>query len=938
MNNRRSDWQQRNWQQRKGKKRPLRSILRRMLRPSAQRWLCWLLLLVVTAVLCVLMTPVLATGGNAQEEIALSSPRIVQEQEQRYVAEISPSGAVEWVQQARRDYAAGQYAAAVDLLQRALQAYQRQDDGLHQGLVLNKLALAYQQLGMLSAAQKSIDSSLEILQAESLRNTRAGNELLAEVEDIQGHLLFAQGQIESARQRWQNAEEKYVQSANETAAALVRINRVQALQVLGFHREALELLEQVEETFEQRPPSRSKAAGLRVLGEMLRLVGQLDRSHQVLSKSLTVARSIKSAAEISAAQIGLGNTARDRGQTEEALQFYQQAAMAAPSVTLKLQAQLPQLRLLVETGREQEAQALGSKIRSQVDTLPLGRTTVQSRIHLAESLIRLAEGTKQAEGRGQRAEGDDLGSFARVSAHSSLFLQDIERILTVAVEQAQELKDSRSQSYALGTLGRLYEQAEIFPQARQQTERALNLAAAIQAPDITYRWQWQLGRLLKAEGNQQQAIAAYQAALQTLEPVRRNLFALNSELQFSFQTNVEPLYRQLIALLLDTQTSGQDNTGMMFEQALTALDSLRQAELENFLKCNLFPSAPIDRVVEEGDRKAAFIAPIILEHRLELLYKLPGEAAVRRASTSNRHVPQQPELETTVAQLQRNLKDPKLTKKVREDGQKLYKWLIEPLEADLEPLRQSGQIETLVFVLDGVLRNIPMAVLYNQGHYLVEQYAIAVVPSRQLLNPLPRQRKLKALLAGTSKTQTVDQKNHSALPEVESELEDIRTLLPSSPAPLLNENFTAARLEEKIATGNFPLVHIATHGEFSSDPTQTFILAWGERIQIQELDRMLQDRGIELLILSACKTAQGNQRAALGLAGVAAKSTRSIVATLWQVEDKTTAELMVKFYKELLQGKSLARALQQAELSLLYQDRTNRPHSWAPFVLVGNWL
>jgi CHAT domain-containing protein len=145
----------------------------------------------------------------------------------------------------------------------------------------------------------------------------------------------------------------------------------------------------------------------------------------------------------------------------------------------------------------------------------------------------------------------------------------------------------------------------------------------------------------------------------------------------------------------------------------------------------------------------------------------------------------------------------------------------------------------------------------------------------------------------------------------------------------------------------FPAVHIATHGKFSSEPEDTYLLAWQERILVKELDSILQisrpqfgqTGAIDLLVLSACETAQGNRRAALGLAGISAQAqVRSTIATLWQVDDRATALLMNKFYEELNEDKTIATALRNAQLYLIEDLGETRPFLWSPFILVGNWL
>ena len=270
-------------------------------------------------------------------------------------------------------------------------------------------------------------------------------------------------------------------------------------------------------------------------------------------------------------------------------------------------------------------------------------------------------------------------------------------------------------------------------------------------------------------------------------------------------------------------------------------------------------------------------------------------------------------------------------------AQQLYDWLIRPIEAQL----QQANPEALVFVLDGSLRNLPMSVLHDGEGFLVERYAIALTPGLQLLELRSlAEQDLQALVVGLSEARD----GFSALPNVETEVAAIQTQVPSE--VLLNGGFEKAEFATQLTESSFPIVHMATHGQFSSDPEQTFILAWDDRIQAAEFGSLLQQgerqRGnaVELLVLSACETAAGDDRAALGLAGVAVRSgARSTLATLWLVDDAGTSVLMADLYQQL-QDTTLtkAAALRQAQLQLLNNEQYQHPFFWAPFVLIGNWL
>jgi CHAT domain-containing protein len=224
---------------------------------------------------------------------------------------------------------------------------------------------------------------------------------------------------------------------------------------------------------------------------------------------------------------------------------------------------------------------------------------------------------------------------------------------------------------------------------------------------------------------------------------------------------------------------------------------------------------------------------------------------------------------------------------------------------------------------------------------IIEKYNLALTPGLQLLTSRSLTSDTLETIAGGL---TQSRQGFSSLPNVQTEVLEISTLVPSE--VLLDENFTRDRLQAQVTTLPYPIVHLATHGQFSSRAEDTFLLTWDDRINVKDLDQLLQERGfeedtpIELLILSACQTAAGDKQAALGLAGVAVRSgARSTVATLWSVQDDSTAEFMAQFYRALkTPGMSKAEALRQAQLSLLRNPKYQHPFYWSAFVLVGNWL
>lgn len=815
--------------------------------------------------------------------------------------------ATQLVQQGRVLYEAEQFSKAVTVWQQAAQVYEAESDVLNQAMVLSNLSLAHQQLGQWEQAKRSLAQSLKLLH-KNVGNSQQRSQILAQALNTQGTLQLALGQAQQALSTWQQATTTYTQAGDYVGVSRSQINQAQALQALGFYRRALVTLKSVNQTLQKQPDSLTKVAGLRSLGNTLRTVGELDSSRQILQQSLALAHQLKSSPDISAALFGLGNTARSQ-QDIAALAFYQQAAIYSSST--KIQAQLNQLSLLLETEQISAAQALLPQIESQITALPPSSKLVYAQIEFAQSLT-------------------ELETKAAAKLKDDNYLSTSAQLLATSVQQAKSLGDQRAEAYALGNLGGLYEQTQQWSNAKNLTQQALVLAQAINAPDIAYRWQWQLGRLLRVQGDTQGAITTYTEAVNTLQSLRSDLVAINPEIQFSFRDEVEPVYRELVDLLLDQPTSQKN-----LVQARSVVESLQLAELDNFFReaCLEVKSVLIDKVVDQDNPTAAVVYPIILRDRLEVILKMPQQPL--RHYTINAS---QSQVEQTLEQLQQKLTEPDTIKDVKALSRQVYGWLIEPAEAELE---KSG-VETLVFVLDGPLRNIPMAALYDGKQYLVEKYAVALSLGLQLLDskPLPQGR-LKALTAGLSVA--LPNFPYPPLPAVKSEFNLIEQAGIST-SQLLDQKFTSRTLEQEMNSSPFNVIHIATHGQFSSQAKNTFILASDGPINVNQLDNLLRTRNqteaIELLVLSACETATGDKRAALGLAGVSVRAgARSTLASLWQIDDEATSIFIGEFYRELANQVTKAEALRRAQLTLLKKyPNYSRPGYWAPYVLVGNWL
>lgn len=181
-----------------------------------------------------------------------------------------------------------------------------------------------------------------------------------------------------------------------------------------------------------------------------------------------------------------------------------------------------------------------------------------------------------------------------------------------------------------------------------------------------------------------------------------------------------------------------------------------------------------------------------------------------------------------------------------------------------------------------------------------------------------------------------------ALPGVRDELAALKPILPGR--QMVDSSFTRQDFGTSAGSGDYGIVHIASHGFFGGSADSSFLLAYDDLLTMSQLQTLLttektKQNPIDLLTLSACETAEGNARAPLGIAGAGIKArARSVVGTLWPVDDDASKIFMESFYRGVIDTKlSKAEAIRQAQLALLRNKETAHPTFWGPFTLIGNW-
>ncbi|MBK7950948.1 MAG: CHAT domain-containing protein [Deltaproteobacteria bacterium] len=437
-------------------------------------------------------------------------------------------------------------------------------------------------------------------------------------------------------------------------------------------------------------------------------------------------------------------------------------------------------------------------------------------------------------------------------------------------------------------------------------------------------------------GDEREAIRSLSRARRILERWRSQLDAAD------YLSRARPIHERLAGLLLARgvgrdASDGAPDAEADAEQArlrevLELLEALKLAELSVYFGDACL--ADLATTTPERLPGTLLLYPVILEDRVELIVGQNGRLARRIA-------PIRPaELVASVRALRGALQDP-TGPRHRAAAARLFEALIAPLDEARRAM--NGAAPTLVVVPTGVLREIPFAALFDArvGRFLIEDVALATLPSLHILPPEPLDPRRTRLLA-VGLTEAVE--DFSPLPFAARELEAAAARFPG--AHRLDAAFTRSVLAAELEAAPYDVVHVASHGRFDARASESFLLAQDGRIGMAELGEWIgrtrprTGRPLELLVLSACETAIGDERAVLGLAGVAVQAgARSAIASLWKVHDEATMQLFGHFYRELGRpGVSRAEALRRAQRALLAEPRFRHPIYWSAFLLVNGWL
>jgi CHAT domain-containing protein len=471
-----------------------------------------------------------------------------------------------------------------------------------------------------------------------------------------------------------------------------------------------------------------------------------------------------------------------------------------------------------------------------------------------------------------------------------------------------------------------------YKEALYLTRLAIFKAQEVNAHETLFRWQWQAGRIFKSLNNIDEALSLYRSSISTLESIRHEKTGCYGWSSPSISENLEKICFELAGLLLKQAASIKEPAIYMsyLAEAREVIEVQKIYELRNYYQDDCVDAARFGLTkLDEVSKTSAIIYPIVLEDRIEILYTMPQGLKRIYVNVSKETLTQE------VTKFRKML-EKRTTREFLPHAQRLYDWLIRPMEPDLNKV----SIDTLVFVPDGPLRTIPMGALQDGYQFLIEKYAVAITPGLELTDPKPISEESRKVIifALTQSTQ-----GYPPLPYISSELQAIEKFYESR--MLINQKFLISNIEETLKNEDYAILHIASHAQFENELDKTFLLTFDGKLTIDSLNQHIgllrfRDNPIELLTLSACETAAGDELAALGLAGIAVKAgARSALATLWHINDLASSVLVSEFYQQLQTlNMTRAEALQQAKLKILNDRRFQHPGYWSPFLLIGSWL
>jgi CHAT domain-containing protein/tetratricopeptide (TPR) repeat protein len=863
---------------------------------------------------------------------------------------------------------ASQYEKAIDYYEQALALYREAKDTLYQGVVLNRLGTAY---ASLSQDAKAI-----------------------------GY--------------WEQALAIFHEIGDRRGERLTLINMGIADEDLGQYEKAVASFEQALGIAREIKDLEGEGAALGNLGATYNRLSQYERAIENLDRALAIAREVKNRHDEGNALNELGNAHFWLSQYEKAVGYYEQSLAIDREIRDHLNEGTDLGNLgLAYSGLNQNEKAISYYEQALMIAREIKDRFSESRTlnHLGGAYRDLNQYEKamsyfeqalaiEREFKDRDGESLTLGNIGAVYDHLSQQEKAI-GYFTKALAISREVKDRRAEAEELSQLMDAWQASGQPRLAIFYGKQAVNIVQSIRS-DIgglgqdlqqSFRKGFEkpyhtLAEALIAQGRLAEAeqVLALLKEEEYFQYIRRDAgeaSSLNRRADLTpEEAEYEKRYREIGDRLM---TIGVERGDLLSKKELTPEQSQHLVQLEQDLAAG---NEAFEHFL--GDLTQHFSAKPEMTGRIETLretqgimedlrelpagtvaiFTLIGEdkfSAILRtpdAQKAYEYPIKAADLNRKILEFRQVVQDPALDP--RPLAEELYKILIAGMADDL----RQAKAQTLMWSLDGALRYVPLAALYDGKQYLIEQYRVSVMTlaSNTRLKDRPDQ-EWKA--AGFGVTKAFE--DAPALPSVSSELRGIITTKPGDGGVLAGEieldgQFTQQSMRQTLLK-RYPVVHIASHFRFQpgNDAKSFLLLGDGGHLSLADLKTSANlFGGVQLLTLSACNTGVGDGAEVEGFGTLAQRQgAKAVVASLWPVADASTSILMQEFYRirESSAGITKLEALREAQLELLRgETKTNpgdngnrgvrvekatpldakpsykHPYYWAPFFLMGNWL
>ena len=863
----------------------------------------------------------------------------------------------------------GEYSQALDVLQQALTIRRQLNDRPGTAETLNLIGFVYQRQRDFPKALNLHQEALEIAQAASDRPN-------------EGESLHNIAAVKASQRQLDQALEFYTQALTIREEVGDRRDQGRTLNNMGVVYFSQGNYDQALETYEKALAVRREINDNAGVGRLLNNIGFVYRQKgedsealKYFQQAVTMLESIGDQKSVGRIYGFMGKLYEKQGEETKALEVYEkglEAAKAAEDKTGQLEALSYLGDAYYESGENAKAESVYEQAlafyKEAEDRGNEGKTMIGlGKVYDRQGDNRKAKKVLLDALSINKEVGEKANIAANMNALGEVYYSSGDYSIALnyhklALENLPNKEDKNAVALAYQGIGDSLFQLKQYPQALENLEQALVIYKESEAKEKEAKISGQLGTILVSQEKPELAVVFYKQAVNLNEAMR------NQEDKNNLLENPEEIYRNLVSLLLEQQriseaqqvlellkiqeldnylgnVKGNEQTAkgvklLAAEQKIldeTTKDILNQEIDKNNLQADLPEFNNLQNQLQKLPGTVLFY-PLISTDKLDLVLITPDGAPIHKTVEVKIE-----EIQTAVADFRLGISLP--TGDVKSSAEKLYNWLIKPIENDLN----QANANTIIYVPDNQLHYIPLAALYDGEKWLVQRFAVNNIIAASLTNfESQSNNQARVLAAALTEGDYEFQTGNRQLelkPTTGKSVENLAKTIPNTKT-LLNSEFTAEVTINSLKDYN--ILHLDTPvalltGEAgNAKPEDSFILFGdGDRITIRDLENWSLPN-VDLVVLSAAETniggQMGNGEEIVGFGyQMQNVGVEAIITSLWRVNDNS-AQLMNTFYTVLQEGKTKTEALREAQISMITgedQEGSN-PYYWASFILMGN--